>query len=234
MNFVDPSERPNANWKNVLMLMLLGILGDLRVRFSVDLDFSSALLRIRGAMVEAALNSNKRRLSVLQDATCKKGCSGCCRRMIQVTVAEAIIIQEHLEVNGRWTEVAKKCHVDLKVVRESNPVSWFRMNIPCPVLTDKDECGAYAVRPAVCSVHFARSNPDLCHPWATEVGDMLPVELTDVYLDFEKALHSSVDGHGVLALKMPLPASLLMAERIRKQPNLTVQSLIRLIYNELR
>jgi hypothetical protein len=152
--------------------------------------------------------------------------------MIYITVAEAIVIQEHLEKSGRWADVLRKCLAVLDSVRNSNPMSWFRMNSECPVLSD-DDCLAYSVRPVTCSVHFALSDPKLCHPWSTEAGEYSPVELEDVFLDFQKALHSSIDAHGILALKMPLPASLIMAERVRYQPDLTPEALIRLIYNEL-
>lgn len=198
----------------------------------MDLDFSDALLRVRGAMMEAGMESTKRRLTVLKDATCKKGCSGCCRRMIYITVAEAIVIQQYLEKAGRWDSVSKKCLGLLSQVRDASPLSWFRMNVECPVLSE-DSCLAYPVRPATCSVHFARSNPALCHPWSTEPGEYLPVELDDVFSDFQKTLQSSIDAHGILSLKIPLPAALIMADRVRHQPNLSPESLIRMIFNEL-
>lgn len=198
----------------------------------MDLDFSDALLRVRGAMAEAGVKSSQRRLTVLQDASCRKGCSGCCRRMVHITVAEAVVMQEYLEKAGRWQAVFVKCTQVLASVRDANPLSWFRMNIECPVL-EGDSCQAYAARPPVCSVHFARSKPELCHPWSTEPGEFLPVELDDVYEDFLKVLHSTVDGHGILSVKVPLPAALLMAHRVRHQPGLTPEALIRMIYNEL-
>ncbi len=198
----------------------------------MDLDFSSALLRVRGAMVEAGIKSNHRRLTVLQDATCRKGCSGCCRRMVHITIAEAVVIQEHLSSIGKWDSVFRKCLDLLASVRDASPVSWFRMNVECPVLED-DACLAYQVRPASCAVHFARSKPNLCHPWTTEPGEFVPVELEDVFLEFEKTLRSSVDAHGILAIKVPLPAALIMADRVRHQPNLSPEALVRLIYNEL-
>lgn len=200
----------------------------------MDLDFSSALLRVRGAMVEATVRSSQRRLTVLQKATCKRKCSGCCRRMVYVTVAEAVVVQEHLEKSGEWPGVLQKCLSVLNGVRNASPMSWFRMNVACPVLSDEDDCLAYSVRPATCSVHFSLSDPKLCHPWSTEAGTYEPVELEDVFLDFQKTLHSSIDAHGILALKLPLPASLIMAERVRHQPDLTPEALIRLIFNELR
>ncbi len=198
----------------------------------MDLDFSSALLQVRGAMVEAGVKSSQRRLTVLQDATCKKGCSGCCRRMVHLTIAEAIVIHEHLETTGKWKDVFKRCLGMLAQVRDASPLSWFRMNVACPVL-ESDSCLAYPVRPATCSVHFSLSKPELCHPWSTEAGNYSPVELADVFLEFQKTLRSSVDAHGILAIKVPLPAALIMADRVRHQPNLSPEALVRLIYNEL-
>lgn len=183
-------------------------------------------------MIEAGVESSKRRLTVLKDAPCKKGCSGCCRRMITVTVAEAIVIQDYLEKAGSWDDVLKKCLGMLSRVRDANPVSWFRMNVECPVLHE-DSCRAYVVRPAACSVHFALSGPALCHPWATEPGEYAPVELEDVFERFQKVLRSSVDAHGILSVSLPLPAALVMADRVRHQPNLSPEALIRLLFNEL-
>lgn len=183
-------------------------------------------------MVEATVKSSQRRLTVLQGSTCKRKCSGCCRRMIHITVAEAIVIQQHLEKSGVWADVLRRCLDMLASVRHASSMSWFRMNVECPILSE-GECLAYSVRPATCSVHFALSDPKLCHPWSTEAGEYMPVELEDVFLDFQKTLHSSIDAHGILALKMPIPASLIMAERVRYQPDLTPESLIRLVYNEL-
>jgi Fe-S-cluster containining protein len=198
----------------------------------MDFDFSTALLYVRNAMVEAGVKSNQKRLNVLQNASCKMGCSGCCRRQINISVAEAVIIQEHLEKSKKWTEVFQRCKDVLKHTKTTNSVSWFRMNIPCPIL-ENDVCLAYNVRPAICSVHFATSDPDICHPWSTKSGEFSPVEFQDIFLDFRKVLSSYVDSHGILSLILPLPMALLMAERVRHQPKLNAESLIRLLYNEL-
>ncbi len=184
-------------------------------------------------MVEAGVESTRRRLTVLEDAPCKTGCSGCCRRMVHITLAEAIVMQKHLEDGKVWPSVLGRCLGALQASREASPTSWFRMNVECPVLS-KDECLAYEVRPAACAVHFALSKPELCHPWSTESGEYSPVELEDVFAKFRATVESIVDAHGILAVKLHLPMALIMAERIRHQPGLTPESLLRIVINELR
>jgi len=202
----------------------------------VDLNLLTALSQVKMAMMDAAEKSTKRRLALYSNAiTCKKGCDGCCSRMVFVTIAEAIVLQEHVQKSGKWPEVRSRAVTMATVVKVANPVSWFKMNFKCPILDPSNKaCLAYAVRPAPCSVHFVTSEPDLCDPWSTAGGEYQPMDMGDVYEESAKRIESQIDGHGILAFKLPLPIALLFAERIKHRKGLSSQEVMSFIFNELK
>lgn len=196
---------------------------------------ADALSGVRIAMAEAAQRSDRRRLRMYgEKVRCAAGCSGCCSRMVVVTVAEASVVLEQLIKDGTWPRVRESAMSQARIARHANERSWFLMNIPCPVLDpDTKRCSAYSRRPTPCSVHFATSSPELCSPWSAESGTYAPVEMSDIHADFLKGLARTVDGYGVLALSMPMPAALLLAERIRVSPRLTADDIAAFIRTEL-
>ena len=202
----------------------------------MDVNLTRALGAVKLAMGDAANKASNRRLIVLRDrAPCKSGCNGCCSRLIVLSLAEAALILEHLEGSGRWKEVKERALVQAKPSQEVAPLAWFKMNIKCPVLDPTSgECTAYPVRPPVCSAHFVTSNPEVCDPWSTVGGKFEPHDMDDLYAEFQERLASSVDGFGVMAMRLPLPVALLVAERVRMKTSLTVEDAISLLYNELR
>lgn len=202
----------------------------------MDINLSTALVRVKMAMVDASLKAKKRHLAVYSsEIRCRTGCDGCCSRMIHVTVAEATVIQEELVKSGRWPEVKQRALEQAPIVKAANPVSWFKMNLKCPALDPETrKCTAYAVRPTPCSTHFAASDPALCDPWSTKGGVYEPVEMPDIHEDFVKKAESELDAHGVLAYRMAMPVALLFAERIKDHKGLSLVELMSLVYNELR
>lgn len=202
----------------------------------MDLNLVTALSHVKMAMMGAAEKSAKRRLAVYSNTiTCKKGCDGCCSRMVHITIAEAVVIQEHVQKTGKWSEVRARAITMATVVKVANPVSWFKMNFKCPILDPAAKtCLAYEVRPAPCSVHFVTSDPNLCDPWSTSGGGYQPVEMEDVYEESSRKIESKVDGHGILAFKLPLPVALLLAERIKHRKGLSSQEVMSFIFNELK
>lgn len=178
---------------------------------------SHALAGVKVAMVEAASRAERRRLVVLGDSSpCRKGCSACCSRMVRVTVAEAAVMLEHLERAGTWREVREAAREQARIAMAAADRSWFMMNIPCPVLDrGTGECRAYPVRPTPCSAHYVTSDPSLCDPWSTRAGEYRPEPDVEAHEAFLRALEREVDGYGVLALRLPVPAALLLAERIK-------------------
>jgi len=187
-------------------------------------------------MKEAADKASIRRLKIYNsDIQCKPGCSACCNRQIYITAAEALIIQEHLEKSGQWPQVEARARALLALARDTPPVSWFKMNITCPVLDPVSRlCTAYETRPSPCSTHFVRSDPSQCDPWTMKSGKYDPVDFVDIHTDFQKALEKTIDGYGILALKYPMPIALIFAARIKMQSGLGPNEVMSLIFNELR
>ena len=186
-------------------------------------------------MKEAADKASLRRLKLYNDVKCSAGCSACCNRQIYITAAEALIIQDSLEQSGQWPHVEQRARALLALARDTPPVSWFKMNIMCPILDPVTRlCTAYETRPAPCSTHFVRSDPSQCDPWAAKSGAYESVDFNDIFVDFQKAVEKMVDGYGMLALKYPIPIALIFASRIKVQSGLGPNEIMSLIFNELR
>jgi len=201
----------------------------------MKLDLAGAVRPVKAAMKEASERAAVRRLNVYLDRIqCRVGCSACCSRMVHVSVAEALVIQEHLAESGRWPEVRAKALAQKPVASGANPVSWFKMNIKCPVLREDGLCGAYEVRPTPCSTHFVESDPAHCDPWSTKSGRFMPVQMNDLHEGFMKALEGLVDGHGILAYRMSMPSALLFAESVRVMTGLSLEEMTNLLRSELR
>lgn len=201
----------------------------------MDVNLGKALGAVKLAVGDAAGKAAVRRLTVLKDrAPCRAGCNGCCSRLITVTVAEATVMLEHLESSGSWKDVKKRALEVARLSQEVAPLAWFKMNLKCPVLNPSDgTCSAYAVRPPQCSTHFVTSDPGLCDPWSPSPGGYEQYEMDDLKAECDSRVEASVDGFGVLAMRLPLPVALLVAERVRLKTSLSVQEAISLLYNEL-
>lgn len=201
----------------------------------MDINLASALTQVKVAMKETADRAGVRRLQLYSEKIqCKPGCAACCARQIYITVAEATIIQDHLEKSGQWEHAEKRARAQLKAVRSSSPLSWFKMNIMCPILDPATKlCTAYEVRPSPCSTHFVTSDPTQCDPWATKSTLFKPLQFKDLHEHFLKRLEKCVDGYGLLALRFPIPIALIFASKIKVQSNLAPTEVMSLIFNEL-
>ena len=194
-----------------------------------------ALAEVRISMIKAAEKSAVRRLEVIPNSPCKKGCSACCSRMIILSLAEAVIIQEHLSKSGKWEAVRTRAETLMPLMENANPVSWFQMNQACPVLNPQSgACEAYEVRPTPCSTHYVNSDPKLCDPWSTQPGLFNSFDFVDIHEEFRGILASEVHESGMLAIRMPLPAALLLAEKLQKVAPKSAIELSEFIRNELR
>jgi hypothetical protein len=175
----------------------------------VDFNLANALTQVKVAMKEASDRAGVRRLQLYSEKIkCKPGCASCCARQIYITVAEALVLQEHLEKSGQWPYVQQRAFAKL--------------------------CTAYEVRPAPCSTHFVTSDPSQCDPWVTKSTLYKSVEFKDMHDHFQKRLERCVDGHGILALKFPMPIALIFASRIKVQSGLGPNEIMTLIFNELQ
>jgi Fe-S-cluster containining protein len=201
----------------------------------VDLNLATALSTVKVAMKEVADKSTIRRLHMYTDIIkCKPACSACCNRQIYLTIAEALIIQEHLERSGKWEEVEKRARAVMTLARDTEPVSWFKMNIMCPVLDPSTKlCTAYETRPSPCSTHFVKSDPEQCDPWSVKSGKYEAIDFKDLHNKFRKFLEKSVDGYGILALKFPMSVALVFAARVKIQSAKGPNEIMSIIFNEL-
>lgn len=200
----------------------------------MDIHLSNALSAVKMALGETAQKSTHRRLTMIKESPCKINCTGCCARPIIISIAEAVIIYEHLVKEGTWLETRERAKNQFKLSQEAAPLAWFKMNIKCPVLNDKGECGAYKVRPAACSTHFVTSDPDGCDPWSIKKIEYEPASMHDLYREFQEKLEKGVASYGIMSFMTRVPAALLIAERIQVKTSLSVQEVIALLHNEFR
>lgn len=200
----------------------------------MDLRLSQALGPVKLALADTAIKAERRRLRVFKDSVpCKPGCAGCCSRLVKVTMAEALIAYEHLVASGRWPEVRARAESQMPEVMEVSPPAWYMMNRKCPVLDPgTSRCLAHPVRPVLCSTHFVRSNPALCDPHAVVAGSYSPVQFNDLVEAFLKRMLANVAGSGILQLELPLPAALLLSERVNLQAGLTLDRVVSLFLHE--
>lgn len=189
------------------------------------------LTKVKIAILDASSKSTNRRLNVLKDVSCKPGCSSCCSRMVYLSVAEASVIQDYLVNSRKWEEVKANCKKLVQLAKDTDHESWFKMNIPCPILKNK-LCMAYEVRPPSCSIHYVESDPRSCDPWSTYSGEYRKTNMGSIYEDFSKKLDNAISGSGIFSLIFPLPISLLFAEKIREHPNMSYDKLLSIISSE--
>lgn len=194
---------------------------------------SDILGQVKLAMTGAATKASVRRLTVVQ-SSCQPGCSACCSRLVYVSLAEAIIMQEYLVKNKTWESVREDVETLLPLLENAQPVTWFQMNQACPVLDKTTRlCRAYEVRPTPCSVHFVTSDPALCDPWSTVKGEYKPLTFTDLHEEFLTKLNGAIDANGIFAIRLPIPSALLLAEKIQQIKPSTEEELTAFIRSEL-
>lgn len=173
--------------------------------------------------MDAADRADRRRLRMYKDITCRPGCHGCCSRMVVVSLAEAVVIYEELVSMGTWPQVRARAEAQVPLLASADQVTWFKMNQKCPVLdAESGQCSAYSVRPAACSTHFSRSDPDLCDPWKAARGKFVPVDFVDLHAQMLSRIGSANPDMGYLLTSAPMPLALLMAERIRAKTSVAV------------
>ncbi len=199
----------------------------------LNLKFSDALHGVKLSIQEVASETQKRHLFMYSDKiSCAPKCSGCCKRKVDITIAEAIVMYDYLVRSGRWLEVKAAAKSLQDIAMTASGMAWFKMDIPCPVLSN-DLCMAYEVRPVACSTHFVSSDKDLCQPLSMKSGQYEPIFMVDLFDKFAQKLQSSVDEHGILQTTAPIPLALLMAESVNVKRDMTVQEMIQYIRNEI-
>jgi Fe-S-cluster containining protein len=183
------------------------------------------ILNIKNIVQSYIDKSDKRRLRMLNDISCLPSCSGCCSRLIPVSIAEAIIIYQDLKESGRWSSIRSKCEELLPVISSSNQVSWFKMNIPC-IFLQNNLCTVYKIRPASCFTHFSKSHPSLCGPWSQSEGEFKPIDYLDLHAEMLNKISDVSPGNNYLIHSAPFPVSLLMAERLVSKTGVSLETAI--------
>lgn len=201
----------------------------------MEIRLKDSLGEVRVHLADAASQSEKRRLSVYKGRIrCKPACSGCCSRLLSVTMAEAVLMYDHLSRSGQWAEARKVCIEQIKMIPGAKHMTWFKMNQKCPVLDRATNlCRAYMVRPATCSTHFVTSDPSLCDPWSANGGKYESADFTDILNKFSKRMSESVRGNGIFTMTMPLPTALILAEQISVKSGLDLADVMSLFFKEL-
>jgi Fe-S-cluster containining protein len=155
-------------------------------------EFCSKHLRLLIRTRENAGNSLAETLSAQGEAiSCRQGCIYCCYHYVAVSLAQGILIADHLYKrkallkqfidnyeNWRKDGEAISDSIDrirIQALMSSVPTDqimadtrslskqYLDSNIACPFLAD-DKCSIYAVRPMSCSSHHSVSPPDCCAP----------------------------------------------------------------------
>lgn len=100
----------------------------------------------------------------LGHASCKKGCSACCRSDVVVMPAEAEVLLERMRPDQK-AEMRSRVR-PAETVREGESASilgrlpFYRL--PCVFLDPGGVCSVYAFRPTVCRTYMVASDPIHC------------------------------------------------------------------------
>ncbi len=146
-----------------------------------------------------------------------------------------MVLREELVKNGSWPAVLERAARLADLSTTTNPVAWFKMNIPCPVLDPgTKDCLAYKVRPAACSSHFVISDPSSCDPWSLEELAYEPADSAAGAETFRRGVAASLGPVGVLSTTSPMAASLVAADRLRETGEMSPDEIVSLIGRETR
>ena len=182
---------------------------------------------------EVIAETEKRRLNVFgAKIPCKSGCSHCCSRQIHMTLGEAYNIRVNLVASRKYEEVKERMGV-LKQYENLDPMTWFKMNIKCPILDPKtNKCLAYEVRPLTCAIHFVESDPDSCDPWSMKVPRFQPIDMIDI---FEKAVKniSKVSSKNYWSISLIAHRALEASEKMDQLEGLSLDEVMGLVARNL-
>lgn len=193
----------------------------------VPLARSLATLISRTVLNEAVSAGN--------DASCRKGCSHCCKHLVPVSGAEAFRLFAEVQslpdvrrhkVMGRFTANARRiiqagppevpegttCDEDGATISPAGACGhWYAdLQLTCP-LADGDLCSMYEQRPIACREHMVTSNSLLCKGFQPGRGQILPVPVS--MLDALAALSAKMMQRPVEAIIMSLTPAWAQANR---------------------
>lgn len=197
----------------------------------MEVDLTAFLAPIRTAMVGAAYKASKFRLKNPQ-ICCRPRCIGCCTRYITVSLAEAAVIMMYLKDHSKWSEVEKRAEDLQRTVMLASPEAWFKMGIPCPVLSVDGLCEAYMVRPVTCSAHFVEFSPEACGADSTSRASYAGKDYPEAYLDFIKAFDATIGPSSYFRVMAPMPLALLFAKKVAYKKIEDLDALVKVLAKE--
>lgn len=145
--------------------------------------------------------------------TCKKGCANCCSHPIYISIAEGILLYRLLYANRQWSKIKSRIESTRDLTMGLSSEIWLMSNIPCPLLNENKECGAYAARPLRCRTTFSSGDPKLCHPHALGAATPL-IDNFSAILQFNQFSKDKLKASGADSFLMPLAEAVLMGELV--------------------
>jgi Fe-S-cluster containining protein len=173
-----------------------------------------------------------------QPASCRIGCTACCRHLVALSLPEAVDLADWVAglpperqavVRGRFAEVLRRLEVagllpragaggeramlaqrsgSHSAVAHDLSQRYFALHLDCPLLED-ERCAAYERRPTVCREHHVFSPAENCSR-----PDGAGVNRVEVRLEMTAALaRTMADLLGEAPRTIPLPLALEWAEK---------------------
>ena len=193
----------------------------------MKLPILPVLLDIKFHIMETARQANQLNEPFQELVACRIGCSYCCSRRVEISIAEAIVIRDQLINSGSWSKVLEKCKTYKDLYEDLDSNSWFMMNIKCPVLnTETNVCGVYDVRPVSCSTHFALTSSEACDPWYTGDKKESKIDYEDLVQKFYKKVLKEASPI-IYAYILPIHEALVLAEHIHETPDMNHEELVK-------
>lgn len=149
--------------------------------------------------------------------TCSSGCAHCCHYPLAISILEGISLYSWLVEHHLWTS---KLRTKLQEVKEHttslSPEVWLLSMLPCPLLTDKNQCSAYDARPFMCRTIFSKGDPHYCHPHRLGANLAGILDRTSSVEALWRAESKTLKRHQLRQVAIPLATALLLGERISK------------------
>lgn len=161
--------------------------------------------------------------------SCKRGCAGCCKQLVAVTLAEADLIYRRHRALVRSRMLTLSDQVDEiesiprdesngdalseRKLREVLANGWWAKQLNCVFLNERNECMIYEERPLACRQHVVFSDPALCHEISpAEVAGWFPPFYFDVTKKMFKVNERLYGKESQIAIG-PMPIVLLQIAR---------------------
>lgn len=146
--------------------------------------------------------------------TCRKGCANCCLHPVAISILEGLLLYRHLISRGLWTpRLRSACEEAAKQLTGLGFEVWLLAAMPCVLLGVDGSCGAYEARPLACRTAFSMGDPEACHPHRVITGSAI-VPRVEPLQQFEAVEHTVLRRLGLRRFQVPLPAALLVAEKV--------------------